>query len=166
MSKLFRFILFGILLSAFSGPVLAESHPSIQGQITEVRGYAMAGLTVRALNNLTGNGYETTSDVKGNFSFDGLEPGRYVLVSDCVGLDRILGSVSVEGSQTAQVELLPLPLAETGNTAVDKFIASSEPQGGRYPAGNISYLNVNDALDLYFMWAYFLILGLLSVYGV
>jgi cellulose synthase/poly-beta-1,6-N-acetylglucosamine synthase-like glycosyltransferase len=126
----------------------------------------MAGLTVRARNNSTGNGYETTSDGKGNFSFDGLEPGRYVLVSECEGIDRILGSVSVENSQTARVELLALPLAETGNTAVDKFIASSEPQGGRYPAGNISYLNVNDALDLYFMWAYFLILGLLSVYGV
>jgi cellulose synthase/poly-beta-1,6-N-acetylglucosamine synthase-like glycosyltransferase len=166
MTRLFRFILFGILFSAFSAPVLAESHPSIQGKITEVRGYPMAGLTVRARNNSTGNGYETTSDEKGNFSFDGLEPGRYVLVSDCEGLDRILGSASVESSQTAQVELLALPLAETGNTAVDKFIASSGPQGGRYPAGNISYLNVNDALDLYFMWAYFLILGLLSVYGV
>jgi cellulose synthase/poly-beta-1,6-N-acetylglucosamine synthase-like glycosyltransferase len=126
----------------------------------------MAGLTVRAHNNSTGEQYETTSDEKGDFSFDGLEPGRYVLVSECEGLDRILGSASVESSQTAQVELLALPLAETGNTAVDKFIASSGPQGGRYPAGNISYLNVNDALDLYFMWAYFLILGLLSVYGV
>jgi cellulose synthase/poly-beta-1,6-N-acetylglucosamine synthase-like glycosyltransferase len=166
MTKLLRFIQFGILFSVFSAPVLAESHPSIQGQITEVRGYTMAGLTVRARNNSTGNGYETTSDGKGNFSFDGLEPGRYVLVSECEGIDRILGSVSVENSQTARVELLALPLAETGNTAVDKFIASSEPQGGRYPAGNISYLNVNDALDLYFMWAYFLILGLLSVYGV
>jgi cellulose synthase/poly-beta-1,6-N-acetylglucosamine synthase-like glycosyltransferase len=126
----------------------------------------MAGLTVRARNNSTGKEYETTSDEKGSFSFDGLEPGRYVLVSECEGLDRILGSALVEPSQTAQIELLALPLTETGNTAVDKFIASSGPQGGRYPGGNISYLNVNDALDLYFMWAYFLILALLSVYGV
>src|ERR1700730_18784974 len=120
MTQRFRFILFGIIFSAFSAPVLAESHPSIQGQITEVRGYTMAGLTVRARNNSTGNGYETTSDGKGNFSFDGLEPGRYVLVAECEGIDRILGSVSVENSQTARVELLALPLAETGNTAVDK----------------------------------------------
>src|SRR6266404_8496451 len=108
MIKLFGFILFGILFSAFSAPVLAESHPSIQGKITEVRGYLMAGLTVRARNNSTGERYETTSDEKGNFSFDGLEPGRYVLVSECQGLDRILGSVSVESSQTSQVELLAL----------------------------------------------------------
>ena len=64
------------------------------------------------------------------------------------------------------MELLAFPLFDSGNTAIDKYIASSEAQGGRYPAGNISYLNVNDALDLYFMWVYFLILGLLSVYGV
>src|SRR5438270_12820344 len=38
--------------------------------------------------------------------------------------------------------------------------------GGRYPAGNLSYLNVNDWLDLYLMWVYFGILGLLSIYGV
>ena len=89
-----------------------------------------------------------------------------MLSSECPGEDRILGSAVVEAGKTTQVELLALPLPETGNGAVDKYIASSSPQGGRYPAGNISYLNVNDALDLYFMWVYFGILGLLSVYGI
>ena len=74
MIKLFRFILFGILFSTFSAPVLAESHPSIQGKITEVRGYLMAGLTVRARSNSTGREYETTSDEKGNFSFESMSP--------------------------------------------------------------------------------------------
>jgi cellulose synthase/poly-beta-1,6-N-acetylglucosamine synthase-like glycosyltransferase len=126
----------------------------------------MTGLTVRARNNSTGKEYETTSDATGSFSFDNLEPGRYVLASVCPGEDRILGSAAVEAGKTAQVELLALPLPETGNTAVDKYVASSTAQGGRYPAGNISYLNINDALDIYFMAVYFGILGLLSVYGV
>jgi len=164
--KLINFLFLGLFFFAPPAAALAEAPPSIQGKIVEVRGYVMHGLTVRALNNSTGTEYETISDEKGSFTFSGLEPGRYSLASECEGLDRILGSAVVEASKTTQVEVLALPLAETGNTAIDKFVASSATQGGRYPAGNISYLNVNDALDLYFMWVYFLILGLLSVYGV
>jgi len=163
--KLINFLFLGLFFFAPPAAALAET-PSIQGKIVEVRGYVMHGLTVRARNNSTGTEYETISDEKGSFTFSGLEPGRYSLASECEGLDRILGSAVVEASKTTQVEVLALPLAETGNTSIDKFVASSATQGGRYPAGNISYLNVNDALDLYFMWVYFLILGLLSVYGV
>ena len=189
MTKLLRLTLLGVIVSALPGLCRAETPASIRGKIIDKRGYVMAGLTVRARNNATGTEYQTTSepgretadsrdgldslrqlglinDGTAVFSFEGLEPGRYVLVSECPGMDRILGSAVVEAGKTAQVELLALPLTETGNTTVDKYVASSVPQGGRYPAGNISYLNVNDALDLYFMWVYFLILGLLSVYGV
>lgn len=166
MTKLFRLALLGVLLSVLAGSARSENQASIQGTIIEKRGYIMAGLTVSARNNSTGKEYETTSDATGAFSFATVEPGRYVLSSECPGEDRILGSAVVEAGKTTQVELLALPLPETGNGAVDKFVASSLPQGGRYPAGNISYLNVNDALDIYFMWVYFGILGLLSAYGI
>jgi cellulose synthase/poly-beta-1,6-N-acetylglucosamine synthase-like glycosyltransferase len=163
---LLRPTLLAILLFVFISPAQAAGERAIQGRITEVRGYIMTGLTVTARNASTGKEYQTTSDSTGAFFFDSLEPGRYVLASECIGVDRILGSSVVEAGKTAQIELLALPLADTGNIAVDKFIASSAPQGGAYPAGNISYLNVNDALDIYFMAVYFGILGLLSVYGV
>src|SRR5712692_1327675 len=133
MTKLLRPTLLGIFLSVLAGPAHAENQASIQGTITEKRGYIMAGLSVMARNNSTGKEYETTSDATGAFSFDTVEPGRYVLASDCPGEDRILGSAVVEAGKTTQVELLALPLTETGNVAVDKFIASSAPQGGRYP---------------------------------
>jgi cellulose synthase/poly-beta-1,6-N-acetylglucosamine synthase-like glycosyltransferase len=189
MTKLLRLTILGVLFSALSGPSYAETPASIQGKIVDQRGYVMAGLTVRARNNATGTEYQTTSRANPQpadnhdwldslrqtgvltegtavFSFEGLEPGRYVLVSECPGMDRILGSAVVEAGRTTQVEMLAFPLTETGTTTIDKYVASSVSQGGRYPAGNISYLNVNDALDLYFMWVYFLILGLLSVYGI
>jgi cellulose synthase/poly-beta-1,6-N-acetylglucosamine synthase-like glycosyltransferase len=166
MIKVLRPTLLGILLFVVISPAHAAGARSIQGKITEVRGYIMTGLTVTARNSSTAKEYQTTSDTTGAFFFDNLEPGRYVLASECPGVDRILGAAVVEAGKTAQVELLALPLADTGNIAVDKFIASSAPQGGAYPAGNISYLNVNDALDIYFMAVYFGILGLLSVYGV
>jgi cellulose synthase/poly-beta-1,6-N-acetylglucosamine synthase-like glycosyltransferase len=166
MTNVFRSALLGVLLSVLAGSARSENPASIQGTIVEKRGYIMTGLTVSARNSSTGKHYETTSDETGAFSFTTVEPGRYVLSSECPGEDRILGSAVVEAGKTTQVELLALPLAETGNGAVDKFIASSMTQGGRYPAGNISYLNVNDALDIYFMIVYFGILGLLSVYGI
>jgi hypothetical protein len=150
----------------------------------------MAGLTVTARNTSTGAEYQTVSVSEADaattranetenqkppstkqepaavFSFERLEPGRYVLAADCIDIDRILGSAVVVPGKTAQLEILAMPLPETGNVAVDKFVASSTIQGGRYPGGNISYLNINDSLDIYFMVVYFGILGLLSVYGV
>jgi len=165
MIKLFKPALLGILFSVLAGAAYAQTQPSIQGTIVEKRGYIMKGLTVRARNKSNNREYQTISDGTGAFVFETVEPGRYVLASECPGSDLILGSVVVEAGKTTQVELIALPLTETGNDAVDKYIASSAAQGGRYPAGNISYLNVNDAMDIYFMWVYFLILGLLSVYG-
>ena len=194
MTKLLHPIIVGILL--LIGSVHAaekpssQGQPSIQGRIVDKRGYIMAGLTVTARHSETGAEYQTISTPESAavpsrasdadnqrqpaaktepaaiFSFERLEPGRYVLVADCIGIDRILGSVVVLPGKTAQLEMLAMPLPDTGNVAVDKFIASSTIQGGSYPGGNISYLNINDSLDIYFMIVYFGILGLLSVYGV
>jgi len=94
--KPINFIFLGILFFSFSASTLADAPPSIQGKIVEVRGYAMHGLTLRARNNFSGAEYETISDDKGSFTLSGLEPGRYTLVSECEGLDRILGSAVVE----------------------------------------------------------------------
>jgi cellulose synthase/poly-beta-1,6-N-acetylglucosamine synthase-like glycosyltransferase len=174
MTNLFRSTLLPMLVCLIVCAARAEAPPSLEaavtaslkGKITEVRGYIMTGLTVTARNKITGKEYQTTSDSKGGFVFENVEPGAYVVDSQCAGLEHIIGAAKVEADKTAEMNLLALPLQETGNTSVDKFVASSAAQGGRYPAGNISYLNVNDALDLYFMWVYFGILGLLSVYGV
>ena len=194
MKKIFRPSIPGFLILILAAAALAENkapaYGSIQGTIIEKRGYVMAGLTVTARNVATGAEYQTTSraganataerrdgfdslrqsglltDANADFSFDNLEAGRYLITSECEGVDQIIGLAIVEPGKSSQIALLALPTAETGNIAVDKFIASSVLHGGTYPAGNISYLNVNDALDIYFMAVYFGILGLLSVYGV
>ncbi|HSB08514.1 MAG TPA: glycosyltransferase [Blastocatellia bacterium] len=190
MTKLSRSTLLGVLFLTLAGLTQAATPSSLQGRIIDKRGYVMAGLTVRARNKVTGAEYQTVShavaetspdsrdgldslrrlglitDGRAGFSFDNIEPGRYAISSECPGLDPILGSAVVDAGKAAQVELLTVPLTETGNRAIDKYIASFWSQGGGYPAGNISYLNVNDALDVYFMCVYFGILGLLSVYGI
>src|SRR5205085_6171099 len=111
------------------------------GRITEVRGYLMHGLTVTARNNHTGQQFETRTDDKGFFLFAHLEAGSYGLRSECPNIQEIVGHSQVVAGKTAEVELLALPVQPTGNSAIDKFNASSSAYGGRYPAGNLSYLN-------------------------
>src|ERR1044071_6502941 len=143
MAKLFKSTVLAVLLSLLTSVAHAQATTSIHGRVVEMRGYIMHGLIVTARNNATGREYQAISDDNGFFNFESLEPGK-----------------------TTEVELLALPVQSSGNDAVDKFIASSEAHGGSYPAGNISYLNVSDSLDMYLMWVYFGILILLSVYGI
>jgi cellulose synthase/poly-beta-1,6-N-acetylglucosamine synthase-like glycosyltransferase len=165
MKKLFTLFSF-LLLTADASSAAPITTARIDGTITELRGYVMHGLTVRAINRQSRKEESTITDDSGRFVFSDLEPGQYLFVADCVGVERILGVADVKAGVTEPVELIAEPIRATGNTSVDKHIASTSAQGGRYPEGNISYLNVNDAMDLYFMWAYFGILGLLSIYGV
>ncbi|HWC76074.1 MAG TPA: glycosyltransferase, partial [Blastocatellia bacterium] len=168
---------------------------SIQGHIMDPRGYVMAGVPVTARNTETNRVYEayTTDQVYtgekdvtsipigkltrfffegiepggklAGFFIEGIEPGRYVVTSQYEGLERMVDVAQVEAGKISQVEFLVVEILPTGNTAIEKFAASFELHGGSYPLGNISYLNVNDSIDLYFMFAYFGILGLLSAYG-
>src|SRR6185503_12564319 len=120
MTNLLRSTLPAILLMILAASGLAEnaakSKGSILGTIVDKRGYVMAGLTVTARHVSSGAEYQTTSrpgaaafaerrdgfdslrqigvltDANGDFSFENLEPGRYVIWSECPGVDRIIGS--------------------------------------------------------------------------
>ena len=176
-----------LYMFASTQPVAAQAHtsmwklfPSITGKIIDPSNALSSGIPVRVRNAVTGREYEIHSTYKDAtvdraglippswlFALPPIEPGDYIVTSNPEGVGRMVSLVRVEAGKTTELEwLIAHPLIGTGNTAIDKFIASSFSQGGRYPAGNISYLNVNDSVDLYFMWAYFGILGLLSAYGV
>jgi hypothetical protein len=169
-------LLYAILLTAFlSVGAFAETTGSLRGEIKDPRGYIMYGLTVVARPQATGSAGQAAADVEepkaiadkeGKFFFENLEPGRYILIAKAQNIELILGQVTIEAGKTSETELLALETRPTGNVAVDKMIASMEINDGAYPAGNISYLNLNDSLDNYLMIIYFGILGLLSCYGI
>ena len=145
-------------------------YPQVSAQTGSIKGMRHANsldtswLFVKLRNVSTEEEIETKTDGKGLFQFDNLEPGRYILTSSRPGIDRIISVVDVLPGKTTDVHLFALPHNEfNANAAIDKFIASSSDQGGAYPGGNISYLNLNDAQDHWFMWFYFVILGLLSL---
>ncbi len=162
-----RFLKLILIVCVVSSAAYAQATGSLRGNVVNIRGDSTAWMYITVRNTETGSEYNQSADVKGAFAFEGLAPGRYVVITSRPGIERILREVTIEPGKNAQVELVCYPAhPSTGTDDLDKFIASSEAQGGRYPAGNISYLNVNDTLDIYFMAAYFAILALLSVYGV
>ncbi len=167
MKRLFKSALLAAFISIMlSSAAHAERVATLKGSIRDVRGYNLPWLFIKAKERASGQEVETKSDREGAFTFDNLKPGRYTLTTSTPGIERVVTVVEVKAGEQAEVSMLARPLMLTGNSAVDKYILSSTDQGGRYPAGNISYLNINDAIDTYFMWAYFGILGLLSVYGI
>jgi cellulose synthase/poly-beta-1,6-N-acetylglucosamine synthase-like glycosyltransferase len=167
MKKLFRpALLVTLFLAAFIASANGQEAAKIEGTLSDVRGHSTAWLFIAARNQATGRTYEAKTDRYGSFVFERLEPGRYVLTTEYPGVERVIQAVDVEPGKTSRADLYAYHIRTEGTDAIHKFVASTEAQGGGYPGGNISYLNVNDALDLYFMWAYFGILGLLSFYGV
>ena len=123
-------------------------------------------MTVIARGRQSGKQYEATSDQNGSFSFSSVEPDNYTISTQCQGIGRAICGVAAEPGGVASVELVTFPLTLLDHSSISKFIRSSEAQGGSYPDGNISYLNINDDVDVYFMAVYFGILILLSFYGV
>ncbi|MGH9826002.1 MAG: glycosyltransferase, partial [Blastocatellia bacterium] len=139
---------------------------SISGAVVDPRGFDVNGIAVTARSETDGKQYETVTDKAGHFLFDNIGTGAYVVTTQFAGVDRAIKRVIVEANTVAPVELLVSPVPIVDNSNLTKFILSSEVQGGRYPAGNISYLNTSDSTDLDFMWVYFGILILLSIYGI
>jgi cellulose synthase/poly-beta-1,6-N-acetylglucosamine synthase-like glycosyltransferase len=154
--------------SALGQEVASDSSSStIYGRIFDPRGYQMSGSTVVALAKSSGAQFQSTSDDDGVFKFEGLPPDRYVIYTENPGYERAIAITETSPGQIAAVELTALAMALIDEkSSVKRFILSSEAQGGWYPGGNISYLNVNDDVDSYFMIVYFGILTLLSFYGI
>ena len=171
-NRISTLILIGIFIllscAAAYGQSGAATNPgSINGKIVDPRGYQMDGVTVVALNKSDGKETSVVSDRSGAFSFTRLDQGLYILYAEWPGYNRAIRAAEVGATSTEPVELTMLALSTIDqNSSLQNFIESTAAQGGRYPGGNISYLNVSDDVDLYFMFAYFGILTLLSLYGI
>lgn len=166
MAQAHKLALLILSLLMLIGPEVQAAKPAeIAGRIVDLRGYQMAGLTVTAQAVDGRRSYQAVSEPDGSFTFSAVEPGRYVLFADCPGVERVITSATAEAGKTVSADMLALAQRPTGNASIDKHLNSAWSQGGSYPSGNISYLNINDDVDYYFMGVYFGILGILSIYG-
>src|SRR5918992_4110324 len=119
MTRLVKLIL---IVCAVSVAAFAQATSSLRGKVVDVRGDSTAWMYITVRNTGTGREYNRSADEKGAFAFEGLEPGRYVVITSRPGIERILREVTLDQGESAQVELVAYPLAPTSGTDdIDKF---------------------------------------------
>src|SRR5579864_369120 len=87
--KAVRFLGVGVLLFAAIG-VLAQSNATVQGQVTDQTGAAVAGANITVTNTATGVSITTKSDSVGNYQVPDLPVGSYDVRVEASGLERQL----------------------------------------------------------------------------
>lgn len=117
--------LHGQRLGAITGNVLAASNRS-----------GIAGARV----SLLGTAFVTITNSRGEFSFNGLTPGKYIIQASAIGYSPLSSPIEVKPLETLEVEFeadaesvrLPeLQVTETPNLPAD-FLRRSQEGGGRY----------------------------------
>jgi len=128
------------LLLALQTPSLGmqAQHP---GSITGVvRAAAKGPVLEGARVVLLGTTLSVTTSKRGEFVFNGLVPGKYVIQASAIGYATLSSEIEVKGKETLQVEFeaepegvrLPdLTVAEKPNLPPE-FVRRSESGGGRY----------------------------------
>ena len=128
------------LLLAIPAPCLGlqvEHLGAIMGTVRAAeRGPALAGARVALL----GTTLAVITSSRGEFSFNGLVPGKYIIQASAIGYGTLSSEIEVKAKETLEVEFeaeaegvrLPeLTVAEKPNLPAE-FIRRSESGGGRY----------------------------------
>ncbi len=98
-----RVYLLVIILIQYSGNLFAQNL-YIKGKLTSANdGIPIVGATLILLN---AEKYATT-DVLGNFNFNGLTPGNYQLVITCMGYTKVTKELTLKDNQQQNFSLIP-----------------------------------------------------------
>jgi hypothetical protein len=104
-----------LLLSLFCIPASAQYNSNIQGVVSDPAGAAINGAAIQLRNVETGvTAADTTAD-SGNYRFNSLPPGNYVVSADAKGFRRAEASFTLNTSETKGINLT-LPVANTQET--------------------------------------------------
>ena len=124
-------------LLALCPPLQAQRLGAISGAVVAAptrSGIAGARVT------LVGTPFLVTTNARGEFSFNGLTPGKYIIQASAIGFATLSSSIEVKPLETLEVEFeaeaesfrLPdLEVAEKPNLPPD-FLRRSQSGGGRY----------------------------------
>jgi hypothetical protein len=129
----------GLLMAllALCPPLNAQRLGAINGTVlTAANRSGIAGARVVLL----GTPFLATTNTRGEFSFNGLTPGKYVIQASAIGFTTLTSPIEVKPLETLEVEFevdpesvrLPdLEVAEKPNLPPD-FLRRSQEGGGRY----------------------------------
>ncbi len=125
--------------------VLMALPPALQGQrLGAISGNVLAAANRSGISgarvSLLGTAFSTTTNARGEFSFDGLTPGKYIIQASAIGFTPLSSPIEVKPSETLEVEFeadaesvhLPdIQVTEVPNLPAD-FLRRSQEGGGRY----------------------------------
>src|SRR6185436_1801259 len=107
------FIVLGALLAL---PAMAFAQDSVlTGTISDSTGAVLPGVTVQAINEATGNNYQTVTDATGVYRIP-VRVGSYKLTADLAGFNNIMRTgvqVLVGQTITLNLQMAPSNLQET-----------------------------------------------------
>jgi hypothetical protein len=125
------------VLLALSPPLAAQRLGAINGSVLTAENRAgISGARVV----LVGTPFTVTTNARGEFSFNGLTPGKYIIQASAIGYATLSSPIEVKPLETLEVEFeadaesfrLPdLEVAEKPNLPPD-FLRRSQEGGGRY----------------------------------
>lgn len=88
-----------LILSLFSIPVFSQHNNVIKGKILTADGHAAAHVSV----GLKGKGIAVKTDNDGEYSFEKIKDGNYIIRVSAIGLKTAEKSVTVTGNQTVNI---------------------------------------------------------------
>mgnify|MGYP004442121955 FL=1 len=101
-------LLIVVVIIAIAGVIKASD---IKGRITDKSGEPMMQATVRLLRPDSTFVSGTTSDVDGNYKFQGIRAGKYILETSYVGYEPSTQNITVASDKTLKVD--PIEMAES-----------------------------------------------------
>jgi hypothetical protein len=105
----------GVFLIFCSIAGWAQYSGNIQGVVTDPSEAAIAGASVRLRNVDTGIEQSTTTGASGNYRFNSLPPGSYVVTAEATGFKKTAANFTLSTSETKGINLA-LPLAAAQQT--------------------------------------------------
>src|SRR3982750_717269 len=97
---------------------------TISGNVTDSSGGRVAGAVVRALNELTGEKREVTSDESGSYLFPGLASGRYTIDTEISGFRKSsVQGIALNVNQNARVDVR----LEVGDVSQEVKVSADAP---------------------------------------
>ncbi len=112
-----------LLLTILTPLIRAQFSGSVQGNVTDASGAAVANATVTLVNTATGVSQKTNSGADGNYRFVSLAPGGYKLSGTGAGFQTTATNITLTTGQDLNVPIL----LEVAGTSTSVEVTASAP---------------------------------------
>jgi vitamin B12 transporter len=139
----FRAVTLALSICFLLASALAESGASIIGAVKDPQGQPVPGTTVTLFSRTGGAGSATTTDAAGNYRFEGLSEGDYLLRAAAPGFAPFLAEEIHLAGGAAATQEVALQIAGVHEQVV--VTASSTPQAPEHVSKAITVIDQSDA---------------------